>query len=460
MKKLFILFTILSVAAPMGAWAEAPPSGEDSGWPPVAIRAVNPGYTDAEGVKNTNDFVELARLSGEAVDLAGVKVVYNNSVLYEFGAGEIFEGERILLRYKSSPGAEDSDVMYSANLAVAAGTVRVALGEEVWDEVCWGSAGCHDHFDKVATKTRSLVRCFDDGDVCGEGKHVYLSEYAPEFGGLSRSEAGDTGATASNCGRLQFSEILSYYVDDASEQFIELYNASDDTVSGCAVKYKNNTQAIGEVGPRQYALLRPLSFALTKNPSSKNTIEILDETSAPVVTWSYPNGQKKGTSYALVTPTDGDGAAWMVTYRKTPGEANIYQEFKDCPEGKVINEETGNCVNAPKSTEPAPCGEGKERNPETGRCRNIATTAGPAPCADGYERNPETNRCRKIVTNTGASLAPTPSSFSDRTVFIGLGALIATAVAGVSYAIFQFRHEIAGFWRKCVLRQKEVVALE
>jgi hypothetical protein len=139
---------------------------------------------------------------------------------------------------------------------------------------------------------------------------------------------------------------------------------------------------------------------------------------------------------------------WLVTYVLTPGEANVYQEFRTCPEGKVVNISTGNCVKIPTAAVLAACKPDQYRNPLTGRCKKRDTGTALAACADGYERNPETKRCRKIRTNNGAAYAPTPTEFTDNKVFVATGALIATGVLGVLYVGFQFRREIWGWVRK------------
>ncbi|MBQ2637677.1 hypothetical protein IJG10_00940, partial [Candidatus Saccharibacteria bacterium] len=133
------------------------------------------------------------------------------------------------------------------------------------------------------------------------------------------------------------------------------------------------------------------------------------------------------------------------TYMPTPGEENNYQKFKTCPVGKVINEETGNCVNETTlSTTLAACPEGKYRNPLTNRCKSYATTASAElkPCAEGYERNPATGRCRKIVSNDGADYSLVSETFEEKSKFIALYAVIGIVALGVIYILFQYREEI------------------
>lgn len=154
----------------------------------------------------------------------------------------------------------------------------------------------------------------------------------------------------------------------------------------------------------------------------------------------------------------------------TPGAENVWQEYKSCPTGKVINPSTGNCIGVLETEEPLPCPEGKFRNPETNRCKSLTTIdnilapckegqyrnpetnrcksltslAGSTltPCADGYERNPETNRCRKIRVNEGTDYGVDMVSYGDKSAFMAYGALAAVGICGVGYIGWQFRREI------------------
>ena len=142
---------------------------------------------------------------------------------------------------------------------------------------------------------------------------------------------------------------------------------------------------------------------------------------------------------------------WVQTYNPTPGAANVYQQFKTCPAGKVINLDTGNCVNETRLTTTLPaCPEGKYRNPLTNRCRAYATAASATlkPCAEGYERNPATNRCRKIVENSGEDYEIKTETFEERREFVAVWAIIIVVAAGIIYIILQFREEIARAFQK------------
>jgi hypothetical protein len=157
--------------------------------------------------------------------------------------------------------------------------------------------------------------------------------------------------------------------------------------------------------------------------------------------------------------------------------SNEYQEFQNCPEGKIINELTGKCVKI-ETDEETSCPEGKELNlvtgrcrkieeesvttckngyylnPETGRCKKIQTQT-TTECADGYERNPETNRCRKIRTNDASQypvesveISESPPESERPQFFVGGIVLAVLGAISVAYVIFQYRKEICKLFRR------------
>ncbi len=293
-----------------------------------------------------------------------------------------------------------------------------------------------------------------------------------------------------SCEGIIVSEIFSYYSEDATEQYIELYNPTLDAImlDACVLRYKTNTYNLSSSVPSGgYYLFRNAELILTKNPATSNIITIENSSGDIIASASYPHGQKKGSSYALFEPSS-ESSFWRQTYFTTPGTANIYQEFQSCPSGKTINPSTGNCVKETAfevatcpngkylnpltnrckkieatSTALAACKEGYERNPETNRCRKIeATTSELAPCKEGYERNPETNRCRKIRENTGETLDYAPVStqkeitYRNPKIFIAIIAVAAAILAGVIYTFYQYRQEIRKLIKNIVSRFRKI----
>lgn len=451
---------------------------------PLIIKAINPGYTENK-VRDVGELVELQLIADATpFSLAGYTLRYINSsgkstTLIEFSEGSSIVGEFLLLRLARTADSESADATYSTTIAMGEGTLQLWHNNQITDQVCWAkSETCYAPFDSNAPTT--LVRDFTDGTF----KHLpsYDTHYdsdnpslvlPPSESDLSENNENPASALTS-CKGVEFTEILSYYVTDKSEQFIELYNATDEMIelTGCSLRYKNKVYPLaGEIIAEGYVTFYPYlanpSFTLTKDPSTSNNVELLDTDGEVIDILTYSHGQKKSTSYAkFIDETSTE--TWERTYAPTPGSSNIYQEFRTCPEGKVINEATGNCIkitSAQKSTEIAACPEGKYRNPLTGRCKKIESAASsePKPCAEGYERNPETNRCRKIKsTNDGENYALVPTTYADNKTFVALGIVLLLTSAGTIYIVLQFRHEIARSARKARQRlhhiRKDLIA--
>jgi hypothetical protein len=420
------------------------------------ISAINPGYSMA-GVSNFDDFIEIYNPTGEPFPLSGYTIVYNDRTIYTFANGSIMNSEYLLLRSSTSPNSGEADDTYSANLAVAAGRVSLVFEGEEMDSVCWSGEGCYSHFNLVATRTTTLRRCIVDGIVekCANGLDFinelgYVPNYDPENPAIIYLPEEIVWP---QCQGLRFSEIFTYYESSVQEQFIEFYNTTDEIIplDGCNIFYKNRLYPMsGEVGEYEYFVYRNSSLTLTKNPTSSNVIHLVDADGTYADTLEYYRGQKRSTSLGYFGLDENGGEVWLLTYMITPGEENVYQQFRSCPVGKIINVNTGNCINFLTVQPLADCGPGRYRHPETNRCRNIvsAASAALAPCPEGYERNPETNRCRRIRQNDGANYGVAPVSFSDKSTFIAYGALSAIITTGILYVIFQFRQEIVKVVKK------------
>ena len=454
------------------------PDPETANEPQLAIRAINPGYNLPAG-KNSGELIELANLSDGELDLSGISIVYTSkptsaspegksTILYSFPDGATFVGDTILFRYASSPEATDGaqDLTYDTTSLAMSGSLKLVYTdpktteETALSSVCWlGGVECLQPFS-TTVKSRSYTTIILD-DETGDYTHVqdYTPSYDPDNPGVSfprdselednpgesdkpgktdgPNEASKEKASSSTpndpvCDGLEFSEILTYYTDSSSEQFIELHNSSshDIPLDQCRLRYKNKTYPLSStpenLSPNSYFVYHP-SVTLTKNPTSGNLYELLDINGDTVDSLSLPHGQKKSTSYAL-TGRESDGSElWQVTYSPTPGTANSYQEFRTCPAGKIINPLTGNCVNDTDDDDEL------------------------APCQEGYERNPETGRCRKIRENNGADYPLVPiTDTEDKTDFVALWALLGILGLGLLYVIFQFRREIYYFFRRII----------
>ena len=397
--------------------------------------------------------IEIARVESDdtPISLAGATVSYTNSsgntsTLFEFPENSWMTGESILLRLASSPESELAAVNYTKTLAFKAG-VTLSVNDEVVDEVCWtGKDGCSTEFKSASLTT--LVRDLESGEF----RHVsnYVPEYDPEAYMVEKDEVVEP---VSQCKGLVFSEVLSYYESSQSEQFIEVYNAGAEQVllDGCRIRYKNKLHEItGIVKAEEYFKYLPTGFSLTKNPTNVGVIEIIDTNGEVVDKLEYPNGQRKGTSYALIGYDKMGAEIWRTTYAPTPGEANNYQEYKSCEEGKVINEATGNCVKPVSVTEKV-CPAGQYLNILTGRCKKYEEVTEKS-CKEGYYLNPETGRCRKIVENDGTIYALDAGKYEGESSFVALYAVIGVIIIGVGYLGYEFRREIGKLIRKVFRR--------
>lgn len=423
--------------------------------PEIYIRAINPGYV-VDGKNNVGEMIEIARKNSDApISLAGTTVGYtnssgNNTVLYEFPENSWMAGEAILLRLASSPDSGLASVNYTKTLAFK-GELDLNVNGETVDKVCWtGKTGCYKDF-KSANPT-TLVRNLETGDF------MHQTEYIPQFIESNYYVIGEGMGEAefpaeSQCKGLEFSEILSYYETFKTEQFIEFYNPRSEQVllDGCKIKYKNKFYELeGIVKPEEYFVYYPKGFSLTKNPTNMNMIELVDVDGKVVDKMTYPNGQRKGTAYAMIGYDEEGEEIWRVTYAPTPGSPNNYQEFKTCEEGKVINKVTGNCVKVTGVTEKV-CKEGQYLNILTGRCKKYEEAKAKT-CKKGYYYNEETGRCRKIKENTGADYSLTPENYEEKSSFIALYVVLGVLGVGVIYVIYEFRKEILKLFRKVFRR--------
>ena len=372
--------------------------------------------------------IEISRTedSDELVSLAGLILDYTNSsgnraVLVEFPEHTYLAGERILLRLASSPESELAAMTYSKTLAFKADGIRLMNGEEVIDAVCWNSSeGCEKEFK---SKTPTVLVRGEDGEFSHVGIDEYEVVYDPEAVVVDSPEKPDEVVieTPSSCAGVEFSEILSYYKETQSEQFVELHNISgnDLALDGCFLRYKNKTYPLDGILLNDGYLARYLTdFRVAKNPSGVGVVELVDANGEVVDVLEYPNGQKKGTSFALIGHEDDGSEEWAITYAATPGSANIYQEFRTCDEGKMINPETGNCIKIPEVVKEVKV------------------------CEEGYYLNEETGRCKKLVVNDGANYELVPETYKEESSFVGLIAVLVVVGAAVIYVIFEFRHEI------------------
>ncbi len=421
--------------------------------PELYIKAVNPGYK-IDGISNVGEMIEIGREeSDELVSLAGVAVGYTNSsgnysVIFEFPENSFLAGDSILLKLASSPEHELANALYTKTLAMSGSLTLLKNGTRI-DEVCWtGKSGCYKAFNSA--KRTVLVR----DEETGKFEHLDIAEYEPEYleeNYKVEKKEEESLVTPGECSGVVFSEILTYYSDEASEQFIELHNYTSETKSldGCMIRYKNKKHVLtGKIAAEEYFAYYPVDngFKLTKNPTKSNVLELIDGNEKVVDKLEYKNGQKKTTALAMLGVDEKGEEIWKSTYTPTPGEANNYQEFRTCERGKVINEKTGNCVKVTSVAQKI-CKAGYYLNTATGRCKK-KTVATQKTCKEGYYLNPETNRCKKIKENSGADYSLKPEEYEENSAFAAIWAVAGVAAVGIIYLGYEFRSEIGKRFKK------------
>lgn len=477
----------------------------------LIIKALNP----SDG-SNVGEFIELYNTTDDVLALAGYELIYTGSgkptPVFTFPEGSVLTGKHLLLRFDKSP-EEDFDVKYKLGtygMAQDAGKLELYYGDDDTpvDQICWTIKETEDCVKKVSKSTETVTRNLSDGTfgliAMDDYEFPTIDPEHPNYVVFLPNEQEDPDEVSPpQCLGLEFSELLTYYAEDKSEQFIEFFNPMNEDIllAGCKVSFKNKLYNLsGEVKSGGYYVYhQSVDFTLTKNPTNPLTLTLVDANGEILDAVTYAKGQKSSTSYAKFVAIDG-AESWEITYAITPGQENIYQRFKSCEEGKIINEATGNCIKAPEvkddgdensasstktlaecpegkyrnpltnrcktietvsSTTLAECPEGKYRNPLTNRCKSIETASTTLKeCAEGYERNLETNRCRKVTStsgNDGADYGLVTKIKSDKTTFVGLSIVIMIMLVGLGYVVLQFRREILRAARKARQRINHVV---
>ena len=276
------------------------------------------------------------------------------------------------------------------------------------------------------------------------------------------------GSPVNPCSTLRLSEIGA----NLSSQFIEIYNASSESVNtvGCQLQTNRSRETsfvFGDqvLGAGEFVSINLAQTKLALTKTTSGTVYILSSDGLTEVdARSYENLSENST-FALV-----DGV-WQQTFIPTPGAHNVYEPYLPCQAGYERNLETGRCNKTVAASVPAPCDideyrspetvrcrklssaaastltackEGQYRSPETNRCRSLATAAASElkPCAAGQERNLETNRCRKVSQGDGAAgfkVVDTPASSDQILSWLAVGGV---GLASLGYAGWEWRREV------------------
>ncbi|MCQ2571124.1 MAG: lamin tail domain-containing protein [Candidatus Saccharibacteria bacterium] len=298
-----IIFAITTITAIAGLII-APVFAEEGKEKPLLFHAVNAGYKDEQSAQNY-DFFEIAKSTDGNLDLSPYKIQYFNSSdnlagELEFAEPTILQSDSVVFSFGKSPQYLDASQRFlynfgTAGLASTAGRLKILLGEEMVDEICWGKTTCENNVQKFATDQVENYTA-----LRGENNEFIYEKYYPAVNEDAFLIQEPEPEQIKTCNGLMITEIYSYYEESSSEQFIELYNSGDEelTLDSCILRYKGKDYPLlGILAPKQYTIVQDL--ILTKDPSSELVIEILDGNGL-VDSVSYTHGQKKGVSIILV----------------------------------------------------------------------------------------------------------------------------------------------------------------
>lgn len=377
----------------------------------IVITEVQTQSTDSA----SEEFIELYNPSELPQSLTGWKLRYSPSSN---------NGPTTLITFAGSIGAHNfltiarEDYMqelphhFTKGIAESGGHISVLNKTDVEiDRVGWGSATAAEGRAAVAPRAGESLR----REAHETQKYKDSNDNSLDFVLLAPDPRTSTLADeeqTTQCDVLQLHEILPNPsgADTSGGEFIELYNASDQTIdtTGCSISTDKKTNikiSTTTIGPRLYTVVKLNGELLNTGGAATLTSPTAEQTV------TYPN-LGEGISWSLINETwqksiptpDATNIALTTTATKEPSDVTT---AVTCPEGKERNPETNRCRTITTTTaSAAPCQSGYERNPATNRCRKIAQTAAEVtPCQEGYIRNPETNRCRKQQTENQA-LAP------------------------------------------------------
>lgn len=509
MQKVFNLFSTLLFCLTLVIYAlPTKVLAADSGMAKVIITEVKLG-----GGTDPKEFVSIYNQSDQPIDLSTFRLEYIK---------DDFTGNCDLVNWGGPPStiralsgvlnpAEEATFKYNLNndstlTDSRSGSIRLIessnITSVVHDLVAWGdSAVCYETKSAPQPASgKSLQRYMDcdsslpidtndnskdfiaDGEptpgVLGGPLTDDCTSSDPSGGDNSGGESAGTGdgqgtAPQNNCGGIIISELLPNPAgSDTDNEFIELHNTSDATVSltGCKLQTTDSSKMyeLGEIRlePGQYKAFYNYETGLTLPNSSGGSVYLVNsDGSEDVSAVDYPSSLDDDVSWSFI------GGDWVRTFSITQGSANKLLTLKPCPSGEFRNPDTNRCNNiVAEAAGLGACAPGKERNPETHRCRLVASLAtalkacapdqfrNPAtnrckklagmsslkPCKPGQERNAQTHRCRKITGASSGKINDVKDVLSaqnqtDKTSWV----ISAGAVFGaLIYGIWEWRNEI------------------
>lgn len=437
---------------------------------------------------NGDEFIELYNPTDEVQDLTGLSLWYRGSgntvtELIDLDGVFIYPYQFAIFGHFAVPATVTAEFTNALNNTK--GEVYVAAttdSTEIIDQVAWGDVSQDDgyHYSEEPAQSppegNSLQRCFDGNLVrlanprnTNKEFMLYDNDLPTPFFGIA-CVTTDLPGDVIDCSGVIINEIGA----NISDQFIELYNPSNEAVQlgGCLLQTNRSSMVfeitLTELAPGGYLSIAIHDTELTLTKTTTGTVYLLtSDGQTEIDTQEYSN-LNEDTSWAYFSE------GWAQTYALTPGEKNVLQEYPSCDEGYYRNKETGRCnkVSINDSLVPCqpnqyrsletnrcrlfgststltPCKEGQYRNPETNRCRKIASTSSLKPCDEDQYRNPETNRCRKKESISVPEADYAVKGVDDGPeAFTGWWALGGVGVLAAGYAGWEWRREITRFGQR------------
>lgn len=316
-------------------------------------------------------------------------------------------------------------------------------------------------------------------------------------------ENKDENSEEAQTPQIRITEIFA----NGADQFIEIQNFSNEDIdlsriiiSGTAKGSKDFVLPVKILSPGEIFVVKITETDLKLNKTTAGEVSLKTKSGEKFEVVSFEK-LATNSSWAFFENEN----YWRQTFKVTPGEENIFEEFASCVSGQIRNSESGKCIKiqaqktkisllktcedgyvlnkktnrcnkiAVKTSTQTPCAAGYYRNVETGRCRKKSTasvTLTPCkegyyrsketnrcrkieddskeltPCKDGWERNPETNRCRKNIKNDGASDEVEEVEAGPKNEFAGWWAIFVIILLVVAILIWEFRKSLFGFLKK------------
>lgn len=365
------------------------------------------------------------------------------------------------------------DIVFSSGLAAISGHIKLLdHTKQVIDVVGWGAAMRPEGLAAGAPATNKILQRYKTGEALKDTDNNATDFYQAELVILPGGNIEEVSVSIPDMPMPILSEILPDANGvDASKEFIELYNPSDQAIDLASYSLSLGP-SFSKLYPLPAAVLNPgsyIAFSDTETgltlPNTNATLRLIGPYGKVASELRYADPEEDA-SFAYIENS------WQKSYQLTPGTENVLVSVKPCPEGQTRSNETGQCKTITLAGSVLECKSGQLRNPETGRCKNIASAAAAATvCKAGQEKNPATNRCRNIISATAAKPCPTGqernsetgrckkitalSSAGTNSVKDVPSALVtnnikwwivgAAVIGTIAYGLYEWRNEILGF---------------